>query len=128
MELSGSHTFWIRETIKFNTAIANVGDAYDPISGQFEAPVNGTYLFSASMCSLTNDKWFHFHIMQDGNRLTWVTVGDRNLGECGSATAVTYMMKGSVVYVEIGNAIESPLTIQARHTFTAALLNTYSKP
>ena len=128
MELVELQSFSSPHTVKFDTTIANVGDAYDPISGQFEAPVNGTYLFSASMCSFTNDKWFHFDIIQDGSRLTTGTVGDKNWGECGSATAVTYMMKGSVVWVEIINAIEEPLMIDARHAFTASLLNTYSNP
>ena len=129
MEFHGDHKFSASgHTVKFTTTIANVGDAFDINSGHFAAPVDGTYLFTVSMCTFTA-VWAHFEIVQNGKHLTTGTVGDPHWGECGSATAVTYLTRGSHVWVETGRTIRGEtITMAARHTFTGALLNTYNQP
>ena len=48
----------LRHKIKFNHVKTNVGEAYDPESGNFEAPVAGTYAF---------------HWVNTNYDLTWMT-------------------------------------------------------
>ena len=36
----------INEVIKFDDVLTNVGNAYNPTSGKFIAPYNGSYLFT----------------------------------------------------------------------------------
>ena len=109
--------------IIFNKPIENPKGAYSTATGAFTAPIQGTYLFSVTLCQFTGNIWIYFDIIKDGVRLATSLVGDENWSSCNSATAVTYMTVGSQVWVTAGkNNYGRAIYITVGNTFTATLL------
>ena len=100
MLLRGYNTLAAGARVKFSATIANIGKAYKTTQGYFEAPSDGTYLFTVHLC-MKYDNLAEFRIVQDDEILAEGYPGDGNWNACDSATAVTYMRKGSKVWVEL---------------------------
>ena len=128
MQLLGTHTFKPGDRVYFTSTVANVGNAYDTQHGYFEAPCDGTYLFSVVLCTGQNN-WVVFNIMQDGNSIRESFSGYSSWHTCGPSTVVTQMKSGSRVWViierENGGQIESGYGIPS---FTGVFLNNYQQP
>ena len=128
MQLLGAHTYQPGDRIYFSTTVANVGNAYDTRHGYFEAPCDGTYLFSVILCT-SNDNWLIFKIVQDDNILGQGHPGDSSWNACAPSTVVTRMKRGSRVWVEMdrvkGGRTNSGGGIPS---FTGVFLNNYQQP
>ena len=103
MQLLGTNIYKQGDKIYFTSTVANVGNAYDIHHGVFEAPCDGTYLFSVTLCTKSNN-WVEFRIIQDGNTIREGFSGDSSWHTCGSSTVVTQMKSGSRMWVEIDRA------------------------
>ena len=116
------------DRVVFTSSVANVGNAYKNHDGHFEAPYDGTYLFSVTL-STAGDNWVVFRIVQDGNILAEGRPGDSRWHACEPNTVVTPMKSGSRVLVEIDRVHKG--TISSSYgipSFTGVFPNNYQKP
>ena len=126
VKLPTKQTFADGDTVIFTHPTANVGNAYHTDFGFFEPPLDGTYSFSATMCTYP-DTWIVFGLMKDNDVLDEIIVGDTSWHQCGTSTAVPYVTTRNKVWVKV---------LRTRHgivdkdygisSFTAVLLNTLS--
>ena len=130
MQLLEAQTYQPGDRVYFTSTVANVGNAYDIQHGYFEAPYDGTYLFSVTLCTGGNN-WVVFRIVQDvnSNILGEGHPGDSSWAACAPSTVVTQMKRGSRVWVEMdrvkGGTIRSDYGIPS---FTGVFLNNYKSP
>ena len=54
------------EVIIFPTVLQNIGNAYNPGTGVFTAPTNGTYTFSMQACTV-NSRFAYFQLVVDSS-------------------------------------------------------------
>ena len=128
MQLVGVNSYKPKDRINFTSIVANVGNAYDIQHGNFEAPYDGTYMFSVTLCT-SPASWVEFLIVQDRKIIGKELTGDSSWHACSQSTAVTQMKSGSKVWVEInragGGQIEGGFGIPS---FTGVFLNNYQNP
>ena len=128
VQLLGENTMTPGQKVKFTGTIANIGEAFKTSQGYFEAPYDGTYLFTVNLCMRGNN-WVVFRIVQDNYILSESHPGDNQWHACASATAATYMRVGSKVWAEIdrvhGGVLSSSYGISS---FTGVFLNNFQKP
>jgi hypothetical protein len=115
------------QTIVFPVFIFKEGDAYNPGTGQFTAPISGVYMFSLAFCVYPK-KTLTFTIMIEGTRYsTSLFYGDDDYG-CSSADTVAIVTAGQKVWVEVipggstGTIIRQD-NIYRWNTFSGALIN-----
>ena len=128
MELIGTYTYKPGDRLNFTSTVTNVGNAYDIQHGFFEAPYDGTYLFSVTLCTSPGNAVV-FHIVQDDDNIREGFSGDSSWHTCGSSTAVTQMKSGSTVWVEIVRVNKGKMeSAWGTSSFTGVFLNNYQKP
>lgn len=109
--------------VYFNDVKLNLGNAYNPHHGMFAVPVNGTYQFTVTACSLRA----HFVILEltvNNANLGRVLAGDSAYSECSSNTFLAELQTGDDVYVQLVNG-QGYLLAAATHgylCFTGVLL------
>lgn len=128
IQLRGTHVYKQGDRVHFTSTVSNVGNAYKNQAGYFEAPLDGTYLFSVMLCTAGNN-WVVFRLVQDGNIIGEGHPGDSSWHACAPTTVVTYMKTGSRVWVVMdrlkGGTISSAYGIPS---FTGVFLNNNQKP
>ena len=87
------------DKLVFTSSVANVGNVCNTKDGHFEAPYDGTYLFSVTLCT-AGDNLVVFRIVQYGNILGEGHPGFSRWHACAPSTVVTQMKSGSRVWVE----------------------------
>ncbi|MEW8547082.1 MAG: hypothetical protein AB2693_26505 [Candidatus Thiodiazotropha sp.] len=128
VQLRGDHTLAADARVKFTATVANIGKAYKTAQGYFEAPYDGTYLFTVRLC-MDVGNGMEFYIVQDDNILAEGLAGDEDWHACASATAATYMRKGSKVSVKSDRVGGRKITdVHATSVFTGVLVNDFKKP
>ncbi|XP_060575884.1 uncharacterized protein LOC132733283 isoform X2 [Ruditapes philippinarum] len=109
----------INQNIVFDKVITNLGNAYNKYSGDFKAPVSGTYVFSATLMAY-DSQTAHYRIMSNGT-----DVGNMYLhGTGGATTAMTVILqlnKGDDVFLQNIDS-DKPLHGYAYSTFSGYLL------
>ncbi|GFO37573.1 complement c1q-like protein 3 [Plakobranchus ocellatus] len=58
------------DTIEFDSVLTNIGEAYNPDTGRFTVPLDGTYLFHSTILSGYNTKIEPFHSHPAGRSLS----------------------------------------------------------
>ncbi|XP_060568784.1 heavy metal-binding protein HIP-like [Ruditapes philippinarum] len=116
------------QTIVFPVLIFKEGDAYNPNTGKFTAPISGVYMFSLAFCVYPK-KTLTVSIMVEGKRYsTSLFYGDDNYG-CSSADTVAIVTAGQKVWVEaIPGGIDTGTIIRhydsyCWNTFSGTLIN-----
>ncbi|XP_060592690.1 complement C1q tumor necrosis factor-related protein 3-like [Ruditapes philippinarum] len=98
--LNSSTAGVIGQAIVFPVLIFKEGDAYNPNTGQFTAPISGVYMFSLAFC-VYPEKNLIISIMVERTRYsTSLFRGDAGYG-CSSADTVAIVTAGQKVWVEV---------------------------
>ena len=87
------------QTMVFSRILVNEGDAYNNITGEFTAPVDGTYSFSAQMC-FANNQNLYFDIKVAGVTYAQSYSFDTDAVTCPMATTVAIVKKNQKVIVQ----------------------------
>ena len=89
-------------TIVLTRTRLNEGDAYDTRTGQFTAPVDGIYIFHATLCIHSSSKYIHAAFMAGGEVLLgrFASV-DKDWDSCHSGSALARLQKGSQVFLRV---------------------------
>ncbi|KAH3785684.1 heavy metal-binding protein HIP-like isoform X1 [Dreissena polymorpha] len=87
------------QRIIFDDVQLNTGNAYHRHLGGFLAPLNGTYLFSVSVCS-DNGHYIVLDLMKNAGLIGRVLAGDSVYNDCSSDTSIVELNAGDEVYVQ----------------------------
>ncbi|XP_060592693.1 heavy metal-binding protein HIP-like [Ruditapes philippinarum] len=116
------------QTIVFPVFIFKEGDAYNPGTGKFTAPVSGVYMFSLAFCVYLKET-LTVSLMIEGTRYsTSLFYGDGGTGCSNSADTVAIVTAGKKVWVEVlpGGTSSGTIIYQDSkrwNTFSGALIN-----
>lgn len=97
------------EAVVFTKTLFDRDGVYNNSTGKFTAPVDGVYLFTASLCTPPNkDVWLHF--VADGTKIGALMTGDKYWNTCSSGSAITFLSKRSNVWL-------SPVSVSSGISF-----------
>ncbi|XP_029314165.1 LOW QUALITY PROTEIN: complement C1q-like protein 2 [Cottoperca gobio] len=86
-------------TLKFSKVFTNVGQAYNPHTGIFTAPVRGAYYFKFSAWD-NRSSWMGAELYHNDKRMTWIFHhNDRESYSSVSNAFVLQLEQGDVVYI-----------------------------
>ena len=84
------------KTIVFNNSVTNVGNAYNASSGEFEAPLDGVFVFYVTLTRYMDRSWAYLlH-----NDLVVAKLNFYNVEELSSQTVILNLKKGDQVTVK----------------------------
>ena len=113
----------------FTEVIANAGNGYDNCTGYFTAPVPGTYMFTAQVCSV-NSGIAVVSIVANGTNVETTTHRGRDtFGTCVTLTGVSVLDEGDKANVQGSWSRTNALMENKQHwnTFSGILINTVYK-
>ncbi|KAI2647255.1 Complement C1q-like protein 4 [Labeo rohita] len=106
-------------TLTYRKVFTNIGNAYNPITGIFTAPLKGAYMFNFSVFGFGNPSYSSTaSIMKNGERVV-VAHGYQDQYVIGST-------KGVVLILEVGDVVYVSLWSQKKLTDNQANHNTFS--
>ncbi|KAH3856535.1 complement C1q-like protein 4 [Dreissena polymorpha] len=107
----------------FDVVPVNLGNAYNPITGIFTAPVNGTYLFAMSIGNPTG-KPSTIRMKKNQEYIAYAFAGWTSGWDQGSQTTVVRMSVGDVMFVEGENHVSGNALEFGKHSsMTGTLIN-----
>ena len=86
----------VNDALKFTRVLLNDNAVYNANTGEFKAPVDGTYLLTASVCTYSG-KYLKLQFMADDTVIGSFITGDVDWGSCTSSTAVSQLQIGQTV-------------------------------
>ncbi|XP_052777764.1 uncharacterized protein LOC128215078 [Mya arenaria] len=114
----------IGQDIAFDNVITNTGGAYNNHHGVFTAPVNGIYVFSATLLALGTDN-DHLKWIKNGQTLCYLYVHDAGYDSSGS-TIVVQLNTGDDVSIQ---NIDADNSLNGHHyTFISGFLLKETEP
>lgn len=91
----------IGQTIIFNKAFLNDGNAYDVTTGVFTVPMDGVYLFSYFVAEINNDQIVLRLVVNGGNRVDAVAEGvQQGHNDQGGNLVILKLHAGDTVFVQ----------------------------
>uniref|UniRef100_A0A673BB32 C1q domain-containing protein n=1 Tax=Sphaeramia orbicularis TaxID=375764 RepID=A0A673BB32_9TELE len=109
-------------TLKFTKVFTNFGQAYNPNTGIFTAPIRGVYYFRFSAINNNVNAALGVQVYLNGKRVSWNY--DRDSTSSGRITNafVFQLEKGDVVYLVLPGGHEIYDDVHNRNTFSGFLL------
>ncbi|KAL1277405.1 hypothetical protein QQF64_024078 [Cirrhinus molitorella] len=96
-------------TLTYRNIFTNIGNAYNPITGIFTAPLKGVYRFSFSVYGIINANPSTASIMKNGQRVV-TAQGSQNQGVLNSSKGVVLILEvGDVVYNQKSPYVSVPI-------------------
>ena len=96
------------QPVVFSSVISNIGHGYNSTTGKFTAPVNGTYSFTAQLCTYYG-KTGYFSLVLDGSRVTVVANYDHDYTTTVSTTVPLFLEQGQKVWIQTAYSCSSCL-------------------
>lgn len=105
------NAYWLANTnpangdaLVFTRIHLNEGNVYDSSTGKYTAPLNGTYLFSTTLCFNTA-MWAFIHFIVDGTPNGVFLAGNSQGRDahCASSTVTVFLQKGMQVWLKVYN-------------------------
>ena len=92
-----------KQVVIFPSVIENIGNAYNAGTGVFQAPVNGTYLFSVQVCTYASGTWGRLYLVVDSgdNKITAISLYEDSTGSISTSNSVAqYLTEGQRVWAQ----------------------------
>uniref|UniRef100_A0A3B3WRB3 C1q domain-containing protein n=1 Tax=Poecilia mexicana TaxID=48701 RepID=A0A3B3WRB3_9TELE len=109
-------------TLRFSKIFKNYGQAYNPDTGVFTAPVRGAYYFRFTFCEINNAHWMGIHLYHNSKIIMTNYDRSNTYYETMSNGVILELERGDVVYM----VLQAPYTVYDDHrnysTFTGFLL------
>lgn len=88
-----------RDTVIYDDIMTNIGDAYDPSNGHFQAPVSGTYAFLVN-CMAGSCLYEELEVVLDNDRVGACLShrANRRVEDLGSTQLMMHLDKGQQVW------------------------------
>lgn len=105
------------ETIVFRQTRLNEGNAYNTGTSHFTIPVDGIYIFHATICIRAGRKYIYVSVMAGEKVIGRVVTSDTVWNLCTSGSALARLQKGTNVSLRVTGAISgSVLHEDSKHT------------
>ena len=83
----------VNDALKFTRVLVNDNAVYNANTGEFMAPVGGTYLFTANVCVESN-KYLKLQFLAGDTVIGSFIAGDVDWASCTASTAIGQLQKG----------------------------------
>ena len=93
------HDANVGEALVFKNVILNEEDVYNNNTGEYSVKVNGTYLFSSTLC-IENHNYANMRFVADDIVLGIFRVSGSSWHSCASSTTVAYLSKDTKVRID----------------------------
>ena len=90
----------VNDVLKFTRILLNENDVYNAYTGEYTAPVNGTYMFTSNLCTHGNKNAL-IAFLADDTLIGAFFAGDRDWTVCSHSSAISRLEKGMKVKVAI---------------------------
>ena len=101
---STSSTAPTGSTIILRHTLLNEGGCYNTGTGQFTAPVDGIYIFHATLCIKGSSKFIFVAFMADEEVLGRFASNDKDFNSCHSGSALARLQRGSHMFLQVTSA------------------------
>ena len=104
----------------------NENNVYNTDAGKFTAPVDGVYVFHATIDVINSNKYIYVHFNAEGRVIGRFMVGGWNNEDSSSGSAIARLAKGTDVWVEVTSVSSGISFRQDAHgmcTFAGHLLS-----
>ena len=98
---SASRSASVGSTIVLRRTRLNEGAAYITDTGQFMAPVDGIYIFHATLCTTTGGNYIYAAFLAGEEVIGRLAANDKDWDTCQSGSAVARLQKGINVYLKV---------------------------
>ena len=90
------------DALKFSRVRLNDNNVYNSDTGEFKTPVDGTYMFTATVCVYSN-KYLNLQFLADATVIGSFRTGDHDWQSCTSSTAMSQLLRGQIVKLVVVN-------------------------
>ncbi|XP_059199838.1 complement C1q-like protein 2 [Centropristis striata] len=111
-------------TLKYSKVFTNIGDAYNPSTGFFTAPVRGVYYFQFTMCG-NQAGYMGVQVHKNNQRIMWNNETKEEGGvEYLTNSVVLELMAGDEIHLVLPSGYSLVDTVNNHNTFSGSLLFT----
>ena len=90
----------LNHALRFSRVNINDHNVYDRNTGEFKTPAEGMYMFTANVCVYLT-KSLSLQFLADGAVIGTFKPGDKVWNSCSSSTAMSQLLKGQIVKLNI---------------------------
>ena len=92
---------YTNDALRFTRVMLNDHNVYDQNTGEFKTPVDGTYKFTANVC-VYSYSYLNLQFLADDTVIGSFRTGDNAWPSCTSSTAMSQLLKGQIVKLNVG--------------------------